>query len=719
MTSSVRTIVGLALTALQGANAFFRINCATVQSGRIDPLVNPGTLAAHSHTILGGSNIGVNATYQSLLDSDCSSCEVQADKSAYWSPTLYYEYPNGSFIETAHGGGVVYYLGRGPGQNDTVPFPPGFMVLSGDKAARSYDNATFTYGTADYPGRPVADRISFACLDGLYQPEQPYMYKTDCQDGMRAQVHFQSCWNGKDLYKPDNSHVAYQSRIDDGICPPTHPVQIPHIFLEINYQVNDIPEKTPDGRFVFSQGDPTGYGFHADFQNGWEMDIQTYAVKNCLNTVDFGQISACPPLQAVDTSAYGVNCPQRPRPIDEPVDGLLAKLPGCITITPGPAAAPAASMTCPKDVIPSRIIATKDTTATPTQSVAPGQTFGSEYQIYLGCFNDTAGQTRALNAYSEANYVNMTVENCMGVCHDRGYRLSGVEYAQECHCGNVLNPTAVGGQLGCNWNCGRTMVESLGYRQNCGGYSLIDLYNNTDPAFVANGSETANGGLPVPYTPLAPFADNYVGCYTDLDPRTLNSNNTQSDDMSVEVCAAFCAGGPGYRYYGVEYGSQCYCGNAFASVAQLLNTTSSPTNDSACSIRCAGSNPELCGGANALSIYNVTDFVVPAPKPFVGKYRSQGCLSDPPNNIGRSLTGPSTDSPNMTNELCIKYCLGQEMHYAAIEYITQCFCGNAVNSAGGAQTLSCPVSNLMTCPGNKEELCGGPNLMNLFYSSTL
>jgi hypothetical protein len=95
--------------------------------------------------------------------------------------------------------------------------------------------------------------------------------------------------------------VAYQSQIDHGICPPTHPKQIPHIFIEVNHGVINVPDQNSGGRFVFSQGDPTGYGFHADFQNGWDMDIQTYAVKNCLNTVDFGQISACPPLYATDT----------------------------------------------------------------------------------------------------------------------------------------------------------------------------------------------------------------------------------------------------------------------------------------------------------------------------------------------------------------------------------------------------------------------------------
>ena len=135
----------------------------------------------------------MNATYQTLLNSDCTSCQIAADKSAYWTPLLYYQYPNGSFIDVPHGGAVAYYLSRGVLAPQTIPFPKGFMMLSGDKGARSYDNHTYTYGNATYPGRPIADRVSFACLDVGNQPEQPWMFSTKCINGMRAQIHFQSC----------------------------------------------------------------------------------------------------------------------------------------------------------------------------------------------------------------------------------------------------------------------------------------------------------------------------------------------------------------------------------------------------------------------------------------------------------------------------------------------------------------------------------------------
>jgi hypothetical protein len=55
MSPIISTFV-LAFTLASSVHAFFRINCANIQRGRIDPLVNPGALAAHSHSIVGGSS---------------------------------------------------------------------------------------------------------------------------------------------------------------------------------------------------------------------------------------------------------------------------------------------------------------------------------------------------------------------------------------------------------------------------------------------------------------------------------------------------------------------------------------------------------------------------------------------------------------------------------------------------------------------------------------
>ncbi|TKA70234.1 hypothetical protein B0A55_06883 [Friedmanniomyces simplex] len=725
---SVLPSAAAVLPFLHGAYAFWRMNCAVIQTGRVDPVVNPGAVAAHAHSIVGGSNIGVNSTYATMVNSSCTSCELRADKSAYWTPLLYYNYPNGSFFEVPHGGSVVYYLARGPNETGIQPFQPGFMMLSGNKAARSYDNETVTWGNAAYPGRPIADRVSFACLvgSGPEPPNQPYIFNaTSCVNGLRGQIVFQACWDGINLYKSDNSHVAYLSGIDNGICPPGYEHQLPILFIETNYAVSQVPDAVDDSRFVFSQGDPTGFGFHGDFINGWEMDVQTEAVNTCLyNGAPDGVVQECPVLNSVDTNGYAQNCPEQPPQIGEPVHGLIERLPGCINITYGPEAAPAASMECPSTVAQPSITPTPDSTPLPTASPTPGAQFGLPEQQYLGCYNDTAssGYYRTLNSLAYVNYTVMTVEFCQQYCMDNGYILSGVEYAQECHCDNEINPTTIAAANGtvneCTWNCGGTLTAN-GVQEFCGGLGYIDVYRNTNSSFDAFGDNTNTAGNAQPYTPAGGFGSNYLGCYSDTpgQPRTLTGPNTAFNNMTIDVCATFCQQGPGYQYYGLEYATQCYCGNDIAPTGLFLTPTTNPTNDT-CQMRCRGSEPEVCGGPGALSLYNNTLYVPPVEVPHVGKYGAQACITDP-NTNGRPLQGNFTASADMTVEKCIKFCLGSYYHYAGVEYAEECYCGNEIVESSGGVLVPCNATNGMLCAGNDEEYCGGSGFMNLYYSESL
>ena len=159
-------------------------------------------------------------------------------------------------------------------------------MVSGNMLARSHDTTDYTWagpggmtlvngacdgngtctsgvwtnglvsGGPQFLGRPISDRVSFKCLGSGNETETPDLENVNCPDGIRAQLQFQSCWDGVNLYKSDNSHVDYMSQIDNGICPPTHPVQLIHIFFEVIYATADIVQD--GGQFVFAHGDPTG-----------------------------------------------------------------------------------------------------------------------------------------------------------------------------------------------------------------------------------------------------------------------------------------------------------------------------------------------------------------------------------------------------------------------------------------------------------------------------
>ena len=103
----------LALVAiLSPVNAFFRLPCPGVLvTERADPIVNPGAVAGHVHTIMGGNGFGFDMDFDQARASTCSSCRVKADLSNYWVPTLYYKGQDGQFTSIKQvGGGLIYYL---------------------------------------------------------------------------------------------------------------------------------------------------------------------------------------------------------------------------------------------------------------------------------------------------------------------------------------------------------------------------------------------------------------------------------------------------------------------------------------------------------------------------------------------------------------------------------------------------------------------------------
>ena len=149
-------------------------------------------------------------------------------------------------------------------------------------------------------------------------------------------VFFPGCWDGVNLDSPNHEdHVAYPSGIDNGVCPPSHPVHLISIFYEIYYDVASINKLKLPGRYVLANGDPTGYGLHGDFLNGWNESVLQAAIDQC--TADSGVIQDCPVFNGrYFTSKEQANC-QAVDPFPE--DNVMApgqKLPGCVEITDGP-----------------------------------------------------------------------------------------------------------------------------------------------------------------------------------------------------------------------------------------------------------------------------------------------------------------------------------------------------------------------------------------------
>lgn len=112
----------------------------------------------------------------------------------------------------------------------------------------------------------AAKATGFNCLNyaataegSLYRhflPDNDYL-SANCLDGLRLELMFPSCWNGKDLTSANfKDHVAYPDLVMNGDCPTGFPVRLPGLFFETIWDTYAFAGKS--GRFVISNGDPTG-----------------------------------------------------------------------------------------------------------------------------------------------------------------------------------------------------------------------------------------------------------------------------------------------------------------------------------------------------------------------------------------------------------------------------------------------------------------------------
>ncbi|KAL9111570.1 MAG: hypothetical protein Q9227_004058 [Pyrenula ochraceoflavens] len=381
MISTLPLVAAFWLALAPNGEAFWRMECRSRSGiGQIDPLMSFGTPSSHTHIIHGGQNFGFDASAASLNQSSCTSCAVTQDKSAYWTPPMMFmaEDQTTTMVEPA-GGMLAYYLLNG---KDIKAFPSGFQMISGDNTRRNFslqtpDPPKSNWGPADTTQDALAQKaIGFNCLDYSKAPEGSLMrhelpdkafLDANCPDGLRLELMFPSCWNGKDVDSPDHkSHVAFPNQVMTGDCPPDYPVRLPSLFYETIFQTNQF--KGQSGQFVISNGDPGGHGYHGDFIAAWEGDesfLQS-AVDTCTNPS--GKIQDCQ-LFNVDydkASQCTFNQPSQIANVD--YTGPRKGLPGDLAIQSGPQPASCGDSNVPT---PSPSSPAASPPAVPTQNALP------------------------------------------------------------------------------------------------------------------------------------------------------------------------------------------------------------------------------------------------------------------------------------------------------------------------------------------------------------
>jgi hypothetical protein len=216
---------------------YFTLLCAFSHRNNDDAIVFPGQPGkSHNHTYIGNRTVDSATTPASLLGGS-TTCESDADSSAYWVPTLY------SYGEPIYPlANIVYYVRRTYGP--ISPFPAGLKMVAGSANARS---------------RQPKGIVAWSCggVGGL--PRFAVLPECDADELLQLQVNFPTCWNGKALDSGDHKrHMAYAKK---GRCPATHPTAVPASALILLYP------PVPKG----AQITPGRFGAHADFINGWNQ----------------------------------------------------------------------------------------------------------------------------------------------------------------------------------------------------------------------------------------------------------------------------------------------------------------------------------------------------------------------------------------------------------------------------------------------------------------
>ncbi|KAK8865867.1 hypothetical protein IAR55_001015 [Kwoniella newhampshirensis] len=152
-----------------------------------------------------------------------------------------------------------------------------------------------------------------------------------------------------------------------------------------------------------------------------------------------------------------------------------------------------ASITTGATAVPS-INATESLTSTGTATTTasasyPVHTDSDASEWYsLGCAIDHT--PRILSGYSALSQYQMTIDSCLTVCEDKGFAFAGVEFGDECYCGQSLPDNITYSDTACNVNCDGDASET------CGGSWALELFELVSAASNCTDDSTTSASSP-------------------------------------------------------------------------------------------------------------------------------------------------------------------------------------------------------------------------------
>ena len=534
--------------------------------------------------------------------------------------------------------------------------------------------------------------ISHVCLNyaGGGPPEAPAFPTVNCPDGLRSQVYFPSCWDGVNLDSANHqSHVAYPlNGYNGGQCPDSHPVPLISIFYEFIFGTGDFSDMWHGDSqpFVYSMGDNSGFGFHGDFVNGWDVQLLQKAIDE-FTTDDAGDAdNIYYNNYFTEPAVSGTQCSLPPM-VNEQVNGVLAALPGCNPVTDNP--------------VPATNCLATTTLGTYTSSIYTDMT--AKGWEYLGCGIDEYGNTALTGPIEDTP--TMTVETCISLCGGKGYSIAGLEYASQCFCGNTL-PARASPTPGVIGTC--TMACKGNSTEMCGAGNRLSLYQKCsgtcqNAQFGVNAPVVS--AVPATATPTAGTGSYSTAAGSSMISSVVTAPADPSSTSSLpNAVISTTDAAPATTDATDPYSYPPTDPSTTATAASVSGVASTPvTTDSAI----PSPTPSTIGplGPSSSGLSNVT---------LPSGWTAAGCYVD--NLNPRSLNGDlfAYWGEAMTSSGCAAHCSTEGFTYAGTENAGQCFCGNELVQSATAPATDCNLP----CEGSASETCGGPARLSVFTSSS-
>lgn len=73
------------------------VNCAPLTIQRGDPIVFPGVLSPHVHSVVGGTAFALTQSNEDAKAANATTCDKLLDNSNYWQPQLYHQRTDARF----------------------------------------------------------------------------------------------------------------------------------------------------------------------------------------------------------------------------------------------------------------------------------------------------------------------------------------------------------------------------------------------------------------------------------------------------------------------------------------------------------------------------------------------------------------------------------------------------------------------------------------------